>query len=376
MLDIEHLIGLVRTPHDDRYPMKAAGIQRRTLYQNRTRWTLTVIDRHNLKHRVQNETTPYTQEFIIRDEYLIPPAAFEDLQRIFIERANDQDYADLKVFQEAFYKQYELHNKFQQICITLDCVVHENRLKECRTLYIANRDLVVSLDPPLTAPNHPYSYPELVEGRYSEAAKTIQGLTLSIEMIDNERTVTDRYIYLAKQVFHLKPRQDPLRASGVYVGVTNTDEHGKPTVNSVRFELDEAVGKLGLHKTQEEAFSDGDIKTLRQEHIAAMNHAVQIKQLELKRLEQQLKEESDRIKAEYLRKEMAAKAQETKFNQEKMTMEAELHQLKAKHEKEKAHRESYYEQRSYERKDDHDWFKFVTGVVVAGLGILAVVMKK
>jgi len=378
MIEIEHLIGLVRnkTVGIRETPDKNIdGIRRRTVYINQTRWALTVVDRNNIKHRISNSPTPYTQEFIIRDEYLVPPSAFSDLQRLFLEKANDSEYADLRVFQEAFYKQYE-ERKFTPLTLTLDCVVTEARLKEYRTLYIANRDVMISLEPPGIVPDHPYSYAAIIQGRYMESANTVHGLTFSIELIDNEQQVSDRYIYLAKQVFHLRPQRDILRASGVYVGITEQDAHGHPTVSTACFSLEEAEEKLGLFKTREEALSGGDVKSLRQEHVAELNHQHSLRQLELKQVEQQLKEEAERMKVEQLERDMKAKEEQTKWEQEKIRMDAEMQRMKARMEEERMRRESHYEQRSYERKDEHEWFKFVSAALVASLGIVAIIMKK
>jgi hypothetical protein len=198
---------------------------------------------------------------------------------LFLERSEDNDYADFRIFKESFFRQYEDH-RFTPIQVILDCVVKEERLEEHRSLYIANRDIVVTLDHPSQAPDHPHSYSVLLQERYQEMAKTIHGLTFSIELIDNEHQIGERFIYLAKQLLQLKPRVDPLRASGVYVGITDQDQYGKPIINVGRFELEEAEEKLGLFKTREEAISGGDVKTLRQEQVAEMNHRFSIKQLE------------------------------------------------------------------------------------------------
>jgi hypothetical protein len=352
-----------------------SGIQKRTVCINHTRYPVTVIDRNNLRCKVECTPEQYNREFILRDEYTVPVTAFPDLLRLFLERSEEVDYADFRIFKDSFYRQYEEH-RFTPIQIILDCVIKEERLEEHQSLYIVNRDTVVSLLYASQAPDHPHSYSVLLHERYMELAKTVYGMTLSIELIDNEQLIGERYIYLAKQLLKLKPRKDPLRTSAVYVGITDRDDHNKPIVNVGRFELEEAEEKLGLYKTREEAISGGDVKTLRQEQVAEMNHQLYMAQLELKQLEQTFKEELERTRAEHQQRDSAIKEKEAQFAKEKLEMETEAIRLKARLDAERMTRESYYEERSYNRKDNHDWFKFITGVLVAGLGVAAVVMKK
>jgi len=378
MLEVEHLVGLVRHKTHGLYdtPDKhVGGIQKTCKLINHTRWTLTLVDRNNIRQRVTNTTTPYTQEFIIREEYLIQPSAFDDLQRLFVEKSVDNDYKDLEVFRDAFYLQYE-QNKFRTMRIVLDCVIHESTIQQYRTLYIANRDTLISLEPPGAVVDHPYSYAALKNDRYKEAASAIHGLTISLELIDNEKQIGDRYVYFAKSIMLLRPIRDHLRASGIYLGVTERDEKGQARVNTAVFNLEEAEEKLGLYKTREEALSGGDVKSLRQEQVAEMQHQYTVKQMELKEIERQLKEDNERLKADQLNREMKIKQLEAQMNKEKMEAEARMQKMKAEFDAAKMKRESYYEDRSYQHKDNHDWFKLITGVLVGGLGVAAVVMKK
>lgn len=361
---------------------ESTGITTKQYYINHTNINLTIVTRDGLKQEIKHTVSKYTEEFLIRTEYFIPAANVDKVQDFLIRTDNTDDLCiDINAFKEAFFIQYE-HSRFKNMRIVIDCVVDQNDIREYRHLYVSNRDLVLSMDPAECAPDHPFSKKALLQERYKELTNNACGVGFSIDIVDNKGDFAPRYLFAAKRLFKIHPFEDKTRESGVYLGVTDFDSSGKLVVETIHLALEEACDRIGLYKTREEAISAGDIKALRSEELSKLSHEISLKNLELQCLLQENKEYHEKLKAQTIEKEFYVKQATLqleeklkRIEQENKLMEAELQKWKAKYDKQKLELEDYYSRKQYERKDNSDWFKFVSGVVMGVLGLATFFFK-
>ena len=249
-------------------------------------------------------------------------------------------------------------------------------LQEAGRIYCPSTDYVIGLG----AYHSEWLHPDSSEGKafsdYFETAKVKHISGIFVEIIDNDDTLQDRYMYAGKQIMKVMPTKDRDRPSGVYYTIANHDRLDNIHIEPHYFSFDEAESHIGLYKTQEQALSGGNPELLVKTRLVQMESDTQVFKAENLKLKEEfnnrelahkselaniqarldlLKGETDRAKAETERQ------LEDKRRENAVLME----QLKAR----SAVRSDYYEERSVSRKDDSELWKYLPMVAV---GIAAV----
>lgn len=358
----------------------AYGIIIQKSYINYTRHIITVVERDGLTQCIPHSPNKYTGHFITRTEYYVPTECADAVHEYLI-KYSDETHTDIKAFKEGFLMQWK-PSKQLNFKVVVDCSVHEDYFSQSRNLYVENRDVVISLNDIDSAPHHPFSNGELLLERYKELTENKNSIGFTVEIVDNTGDIAPRYIYASKRLFRVTPHEDKLRESGVYIGYT--DFHGglERVTRTEHLTLEEATEKIGLYKTREEALSAGDVKALRNEEILKLSHEMAIKNLELQRLQQENKEYTDKLKTAQSEREHHIKFTTLQYEEkiaeitrQNKLLEAQVQAQKSEFEKQQSIREEQYNRTSHQRKEQSDWFKFVTAIVVGGLAIFGAIVK-
>lgn len=383
----------------------STGLNKRITFVNYTGQEVTIVERTGLTHKVPPVPNRFTSQFIIRTEYTIHKYMFNDFVYQLASDINAETWPDLFAIKEAFFIQYD-ENKFNynSIRIVIDTIVEKHHLNAYKGVYVTNVDLVLSVDKLAHLIRHPLSEFGLLEERFKEMTSRA-GSSFTIEVVDNDHELLPRFCYLANRLFKMTPVVDNTRESGIYFTIDQKTD-GVHDLETFKYSLADAES-VGLFKTKEEAISAGDLKALRQEEIAKLNHentkqkielenlklentrienelnkAIQdmdlkIKQLEKdnKLLDQQYQQEKIKADQEKTKAEQEYQREKIKYEQEAQKAKADYEARKAEYEARKMKLEEEYSQRSYERKDNSEALKTLGIVVATGLSIIALAAK-
>ena len=241
----------------------------------------------------------------------------------------------------------------------------------------------------------------------------------------------DRFIALANKVFTIRAKTDHRRKPGLYMTTTERDleHHDRSKIVQHVYSHSEMESALNIFKTPEEALAGGDLKTVRKEQLAELEHRTSVlksendamraamekakakREEESREREAQLREREHSHKTEILsmstllekvqaqnritteamdeikhRSRMASDALEEERAARQATLKelhairehsrkADLAELQAKHEVQSLERKDKYEQRSTERKDTSEVIKILPAVLL-GIGTLCTAIYK
>lgn len=368
------------------------GIISRTTYINYTFQPIYVMQRSGLAFTVENKPNRLTNHFLIRTEYTIPSLAFNELIVLLSKEINKLEHPDLFAMKELFFLSYEsITSQHCGMKIAVDTIVTHEELKKKDILYIYNHDILLSITPYNQEICHPFNSYDMLRIRYNEIIKPT-GTNFTVEIVDNENILGDRYFYAADRLFKVMPFRDNTRVSGVYF-IVNDYTLKEPNVETIFYDISEAEKSLGLYKTKESALTCGDTKLARQEEVARLVHESSLNKIEITQLQQTHAFEIEKIKAKAIEKdnerklellefEAAMKRHETENRlieaahlREKQAMEKEAQILKHAYDQRKLYTEDYFDQRSYRRKDTSETIKTI-GIIVAGaLSLMAIFVK-
>lgn len=123
--------------------------------------------------------------------------------------------------------------------------------------YIENLDVVVDtfFDPNYSV--HPHSPNGQHINSFLKAAKKLDSLTVSIDIIDNTDTVGPRFTSIMGQTVKIEPRKDPSLDNGVHLGVQQLKKDGTPLFSSDIVPLTN-MEDIRLYPTAEQAEGHND----------------------------------------------------------------------------------------------------------------------
>lgn len=363
-----------------------------TTFINYLNSNISVVMRNGLRHTVPLVHNRNKKVFIIREKYQIRSESFDELLNLF-SVCSDINLPDLSAL-EAGFNETMRFNKFGTACVTVDTVIDLKSLERGKgSVYIPNRDLVISRSSLLDAVSHPFATNTILIDKYKALVDNSKGASFYIEIVDNEAQISDRFFYIDKTLFEIKPIKDPSRSSGVYFCSVTADIIGNPQINKVIYSIEEAQDRLGLYKTREEALSSGNTEASRKETIQRLTHEISLNNLKHTAEQNELKTKSEELKAEYTNLEIENKkyilALETKlrgieqvnkeaeyeYKQKNILLANKLEKEKAKREKRKLDTSDYYEHRSHVRKDSSEMVKIIPSMVMGVIAIMALAAK-
>lgn len=364
-------------------------------YLNNTDQDVLVLHRNNIPIKVDRSSGGFVGmgSFSIRTVY-----HFNTRSRIIDTITNLTNYRELfKMNEEELIVVHEtLKKAFQEtrdlsfLDIVIDKDVPIRSIRDQSAFYIPEADVVICDSRSFLKYPHPYSKEGLALAGQHSFIETAHVSGVFVELIDNDNTIKNRYMYVAKQLIEIPARQDKNKTSGVYFTVAQFDRHNEVKLAPLCYSFDEAENVLGLYKTREEAYTGGNPELLSsaeetriKKELADAKTALERQHLET----EQLKQETEREKMSHQRHQ-AILERDLEEQRRRYTMlkeELELakvrranksEKVKDKLEKKKRFREDYYEDRSYGRKDTHEFLKTSALVITAGLSLYAIVHNK
>lgn len=358
---------------------------------------ITVVDRNGFRHTVPARVDhQYRQSFVIRMRISFAQEAWAQMDSLLAGLpANKYEilHACKEHWENLRHSTPMAHyGRPSTKTIILDFVVEPSMLFDKESIYVRQADLVVSTLDILQAPPHPM-HPDAanVQKLQNQNDDVNKETSIQYELIEEEKTLSCRYVMVSGKIFTIVPKKDNRRQEGLYITYINKDaaDHTKFYQTQERYGLEE-LENLGLYKTAEDAQTAGDLKTARREELARLEHdTLKAKRdLEVLKFEQEGKEQqqqeklrqveharkievldlntkildlerSNRVAAELAERERTYAAQETariKEEFERKIAEANERAARAKADAEERtqYRKDYYEERAHSRKDHYD----------------------
>lgn len=387
-VSISHIVGRSQISNEIKYASENKdnyGLIYRRSFVNYTKSPIAVIDRNGIRFRVANVLNRKTGEFIIRTEYVVPKHSTEDIQRMFLyTEDHPDDYPELRLLRDAFSTWQS--DRFAQKSFFVDTIIKESEFKDQKSIYVSNQDLVLTLEPIEKKVLHPFGRASLITERYAEMSQNFQGISMFVEIVDNDNLIGDRFMYTAKRVFKILALKDNRRESGIYLGLVEKYPDREPNVSSTRFDLEEGEEKLGLYRTQEEAISAGDVKSLREEEIIRLKH--ENSQLALTRTAEietmnhnhelamgALRERLLNIETINRDLDVKLEASKREREQDRSIHDLRIATLKSEYETIKMRDTQQYEKESSKIKIKHEIIKLGATAITSGLAVWLLLLK-
>lgn len=357
--------------------MNKGGIEITMSFFNGTGRPIYIIDRSGLRFKIPASEQYRTNEVIIRKHYAIPRSALADMQRIITttDLLHD-DYPELALFSEAMGA---ITNRSINQKIIIDTVVPIADITN-DGVYISNADLVVTMEGTERKVRHPFSKPKMTEERYESLRSEYKGFGTFIEIIDNNNTIGDRFILIAKETRQISPRKDITRESGIYL--VTIDEN---STTSLHYKFEQAE-EIGLYRTKEDALSAGNAGALLDHSIAQLTHEVKMKTLDHQREMGELNRAHDvelnnfkrrNLEIENDNKTKDAEIQRIQRERENDKLNFDLRQatMKAEYETQRLKDQQTVDQRTNKSKFWVETLKIVGVIFTVGLAIFGALKK-
>jgi hypothetical protein len=221
---------------------------------------------------------------------------------------------------------------------------------------------------------HPFSEEGRIVTDLSKQGVPDKTSGMFIEILQSDKKLSDRYIYVAGKIVKVAPKLDTSREEGVYLTTiendTVHDETGFRTskIETTRLTIEEAQTAIGLYPDMESAMTKGNPEKLLDMKLGEMTMQLNEAKLDLQRAT---------VLADTAKREQEILDLESKQRIADLTRQIEEQkQLRAdKYDEVKQKRNDYYEERSYVRKDSNDAWKFISTVAITALGVYAATVK-
>jgi hypothetical protein len=365
-------------------PLTAFGVTQ--TYINDSDIDVLVVLRNNLKVNINktHELKRGNNSFIIRTVYhfndrktvvatLNELASYKDVSDIVSE--------DLHMIHKSLSLAYSNNNNLSVANVAIDRSINTFNLKQLDTMYITETDVLISVN--TTEPLcHPYSMEGSTKSAYGNIVNNRNVSGIFVEIIDNEHAISNRFMYVCKQVVEIPVIKDKSRSSGVYYGRIDRGIVTEPNVCDLSVMSD----VLGIYSNKEQALTGGDpgvlSKTVLKEKESAVEHQRHLNEIAKNELAIILSDYKKTIAEDEAKYKLIALEQDRKmedYKREAMKEKEDLlmknAKIKEKLAKKKSRREDYYEDKSYNRKDNYETIKTI-GILASGaLGLFAILKK-
>jgi len=231
--------------------------------------------------------------------------------------------------------------------LTLEHSVDEDDLDTSLGAFFPEEDVLVVDTRYSDRVFHPHSIRGRAQEKLDPLLDEIRGTGMLIEIVDNEKNISTRFIHVLGKTVEIRPRVDPTRASGVYV-IRAEDTLGTDLRSKTEFmTIEEAYEKIGLYRTREEAITGGDVKLLASERVAEA-------EARLKSIEQEITQKKHSL--EELRIEGQRQEHELRSKERQEQTQYTIKKLE---------RDDHYDSRSASRRDTSETIKLSTVIVGA-----------
>lgn len=312
-------------------------------YINHLGYPVTVVNRQGFRHVVPvSGSTSREAVFRVRIKIAVTVAGFQDL-KVFMSSLPEGKYKIMHDIKGVWETQSKIkhYGTIPYMSFVVDYVIEPKAFFDTTSVYHRDSDCVISRLDILGAPAHPYHPDAAVLDRsaFDPESNSSSNACIQFELIeDPDHPMAPRYVCISNRAFKITPKRDVRRAPGLYVTSLSKDPENHARTRAVQevYNFEEMEKELGIFLTAEEAMTAGDLKSVRQERLAELEHQTALVRRELenqKSVTEQLRlereEESRRIEHERRQENLAA---ETALNRQiaenKLISEA-AEQLKA-----------------------------------------------
>lgn len=332
-----------------------AGFRFSRFYINNSSEKISVLHRNNLTVPTRNGLDmryPHG-DFIVRTVWHFTGVnIINDVRRSIAAtlNRNKSKSVDIGILEKHLREAYNRNPTSPRVSVVIDRIVPARAIRELGILYLHEEDLVLSLE----SRSHEFMHPFSSEGHMNPGqlkfVEDSQASGMFIELIDNERQTSSRFMFIGKRIVEVHAKPDANRKSGVYYSHLERHPLSGDNLERQYCTVDQAEEFVGLYKTRDDAMSGGNPEIIsKTEFELAKREAA----------EANAKLEEQKLETAMIREELA---------QEQAR--------RADHfEERKYARTDYYDDRSATRKDNTELYKIVGGVVIGVLGTLAAVAK-
>ncbi len=368
-IDGTAILPLINQQSNELYS-NTAPIKVETRFINRLGRDVTVVFRNGLRYPVTYMRDLLKDEFVVRNIYLFNSGSYFQLEKFFNDFEGTGPTEEFDKIKNTFLESISGEGISKaSVYVAIDTIVQKDEFERYDgDVYLNSRDLLLSLKEPNDAPDHPFSERAVSERHLTSMNLPTAGVSLSLELIDNDFSHQTRFFPFGDRIYSLRPTRDNTRSAGLYFSIIDRNNPEEEQSSSVRMDLEVAKEKLNVYPTKEEAISAGDTKTrLRNDLIAA---------------EAQLKEMENIYRREQLDAERELRLVKGELERRKAEDERRTHEEKFRYERDKnffdhdrLREEDYYRRRQSERKDYSDFIKFVPTAVMGVITVWALISK-
>ena len=411
-------------------------------------YPITVVDRFGMRHVVQpNPYRTHDKGFSIFITYSISNDGWAVI-RDYLRALDNGTYPFAQEVNKEWHERTRFNPTYPTNIFTSTGEPHQSVSKtfvieyminiDCfnggNSLYQRDTDFVLSKHDIMNAPAHPFNEDAVNfdNSVFNTDQNSAANACIQFELITEPGVpMQDRFIALANKVFTIRAKTDQRRKPGLYMTTTERDleHHDRSKVVQHVYSHAEMESALNIFKTPEEALAGGDLKTVRKEQLAELEHRTSVlksendamraemekakakREEEAREREALLREREHAHKTEILsmstllekvqaqnrltteamdeikhRSRMASDALEEERAARQATLKelhairehsrkADLAELQAKHEIQSLERKDKYEQRSTKRKDTSEVIKILPAVLL-GIGTLCTAIYK
>jgi hypothetical protein len=354
-----------------------------TFFINNTPNDVTVVFRNNLPHTFEkNPNTPAfrnktSKSFVVRTIYSFRGTLniTKTINRIQeFRKMSTIDNGELEIIHDTLMTAFNASRNCTNVSVAIDRYIETSVFDNHNSVYLTDVDLL--LQKGIYDPNvvHPFSTDGVVLDKYKHQLSDQLVSGVFVELIDNDNSITNRYIYLAKQLFSVPTKKDKARRDGVYFTNVNYNNLGELSIEPQHLSFEAAEEKIGLYKTQEEAVTHGNPELAckaeweqKQKELLDAKRELELLRNDLKIKEMNRQEELDKLKHEQELNNAAMKEKMVKLEEKAAKRKRKYDELKEKMEQKRDERKDHYEEKSQTRKNVLELIKYVPVVLLAVL---------
>jgi hypothetical protein len=324
-------------------------------YINNSSEKISVLHRNNLTVPTRNGLDlRYPQgDFIVRTIwYFNGINVFNDVRRSIAAtlNRNKSKSVDLGILDKYLRDAHGRNPNSPRVSVVIDRIVPARVIRELGIVYLHEEDLVLSLESRSHEIMHPFSSEGYMSHDKLKFIEDSQASGMFIELIDNERNTSSRFMFIGKKVVEIHAKTDVNRKSGVYYSHIERHPLSGDNLERQYCTVEQAEEYVGLYKTRDDAISGGNPEI--------------ISKTEFELAKREAAEANSRLEEAKL---------ETAFVKEELAREQAK---RADHfEERKYARTDYYDDRSATRKDNSEIYKMV-GAAIVGAGAAWVAYAK
>lgn len=358
--------GVYKTAKQKRY------IERRSYPLNFTAQDLTIGYRDGLKFKLPRQyDEDHQSQLIIRTELILTNLVEINVNHL-LSVVDEHCSSEMRLVRQAISPQdQDPYRRFDGLNLTIDYSISIPELRNYGgSVYFHDVDLMISQLDCDRAPEHPYSEQGMLKAQCVDLQRQTGGrFGFSIEIVDNQGLIGDRYINVGGQISRITAGINYRKMDGIYVswnhGVSGRLDLPDTQVRCYTPEQADLEFKLFRSYHEAERFGDGD--DVRKKEIADIEHETTL----LKARLQAEKAVSDRknVELDLALKTLSSQHDALKHERDEM-MSRQSHTLEI----EKQKIRDYYEGRSYERKDQSEIVKFLPSIAM-GIGAIILAVK-